>query len=116
MENEKGFVLSLEAVISVLIFMLLLLALPQQKPLSFKELAAIQQANDALRVWSTETPNEGEMAFDLNRILGNKAELWINEKQIVFSQKANNSIATEGILLDKMLNERKVRIVVYFPD
>ena len=112
--RKRGFVLSFEAGVSILIFTLLLLALPQQSASSLKELAATQQANDLLRVWSATTPTNGEMAFDLNEIFGNRAELWVNEKQITQAQKAGKAIATEGTLLDGALNEEKVRIIVYY--
>ena len=112
--GEKGFVLTLEAGISILIFALLLFALPQQKSESMKELAAIQEANDLLRVWSAKTPTAQEMTGDLNGVFAGKAELWINEKEIISAQKTQNSIATEGALIDGALNENKVRIVVYY--
>ncbi|MEI7961755.1 MAG: hypothetical protein WCI04_05460 [archaeon] len=113
-KNGKGFVLSLDAIISFLILTLLITTIPQNPPQSNKELAALQQENDLLRVWSAKTTNAWEMASDLNEMLGNRAELWINEKQITFSIKTNNAIATEGIIINEELEEDKVKIVVYY--
>jgi len=113
-KKNKGFVLTLEATTSIIIFGLLLLSFQPAEPQSLKELAITQQANDLLRVWSASTYSETEMIKDTNLIFFNNAQVWTNEKLIFNGQKLSKSIATEGILLDESLNETKIRIIVYF--
>ena len=112
--REKGFVFSLEATLSLLLFALMLFALPPQESFSLKELAATQQANDLLRVWSAKQTNETEMISDTKILFENNAELWINETQLLSAEKKKNSIATEGIILNEKLFEKNIKLIVYY--
>ncbi|MFA5125543.1 MAG: hypothetical protein WC462_00890 [archaeon] len=111
---QKGFVFSLEATLSLLLFALMLFALPAQESFSLKELAATQQANDLLRVWSAKQTTETEMISDTKILFENNAELWINETQLLSAEKKKNSIATEGIILDEKLFEKNVKIIIHY--
>jgi|GEM_PF-1096309 len=112
--TQKGFVFTMEAALSLLMLALMVAALPQPAPFSLKELAITQQANDLLRVWSAKSTNEMGMITDTNNLFLGNAELWNNEKKLIFAAAKGNSIATEGIILDDFLVERKIRIVVYY--
>ena len=112
--NQKGFVFSLEATLALILFGLMLFTLPQVQTTSLKELAITQQANDLLRVWSAKETNENEMILDTQKLFGQNAEVWINEKQILSAQKKKNAIASEGTILDEALNEKRVKVVVYY--
>jgi hypothetical protein len=111
---SKGFVFSLEAGIALLLFTLMLFALPQTKTHTAKELALVQQENDLLRVWSAKETRESEMIQDVKLMFGTNATLWVNEKQVLQGQIKKNSISTEGIILNALLQEQKIRIIVYF--
>jgi hypothetical protein len=111
---EKGFVLSLEAILSILLFALMLFALPTTESTSLKEINAIQQANDLLRVWSATQTIENEMIKDTKILFQNNAELWVNENQLISCEKKKNSIGTEGILVDENLNEKNIKIIIYY--
>lgn len=66
MKNKKGFVISIEAMISLLVLILVLLSLPQENNTSLKELLITQQENDLLRVWASEQPliNQNDLIND----------------------------------------------------
>ena len=113
-EKQKGFTFTMEAIIALLLFALMLFALPAQKPDSLKELLALQQANDLLRVWSITGINETEMVNDTKQLFGENAELWINETKLLEAQKTRNSIATEGIIWSPLRNENKIKVVIYY--
>ena len=112
--RSKGFVLTFEAIITTLIFSLLLLSISQTPLQTLKELTILQQANDLLRVWSATNTNESEMITDLKSVFENNADLWINSEVKFWGQKKNEAVATEGIILDYALNEIKVKIIIYY--
>jgi len=112
--NKKGFVFSLEATLALILFGLMLFTLPQIQTTSLKELAISQQQNDLLRVWSAKESSESEMSTDTQKMFGQNAEVWVNKKQLLPSQKKKNALASEGILLDEKLNEKRVKIIVYY--
>jgi hypothetical protein len=112
--NQSGFVFSLEATIAILIFSLLLITINFPIENSLKELVAIQQANDLLKVWSTQYPNNFEITFDTNELFGNSANVFIDEKKIVGEDCFGETISTETIILDDSLIERNFRIIICF--
>jgi len=111
---QKGFIFTMEAALSLLMLALMIASLPQPNAFSLKELAITQQANDLLRVWSAKSTAETEMISDTNKMFLGNAELWIRGTKLLGSSIKNNSIATEGILIDGLLNEKKVKIIVYY--
>ncbi|MFA6064723.1 MAG: hypothetical protein WCW44_03215 [archaeon] len=112
--SKKGFVFSLEATISLILFVLLLIALPTHQNSSLKELLILQQENDLLRVWSAKESSPQEMLMDTKLLFGETGELWINETQLNKAKSEKNSIASEGIILDNSLVENKIRLIVYY--
>ncbi len=112
--NTRGFVFSLEATISLILFVLMLVALPIHENSSLKELLILQQENDLLRVWSAKESSPQEMIYDVKLMFGENGELWINEIKMNNGITAKNSIASEGIILDNSLNENKIRITVNY--
>jgi hypothetical protein len=110
---SKGFVFTFEAILTILIFILLLYSLPQEKTPTFKELIITQQANDLLRVWSQECLAEEEIMRDAKQLFKNQVSLWINEKELT-KCNAKNTIATEGIILDQHLKENKIKIIICY--
>ncbi|MFA5763735.1 MAG: hypothetical protein WC915_02895 [archaeon] len=109
---NKGFVLSFEAALTLILFSLILLSVPQPKTESFTELIILQQENDLLKIWSKDY-SPLEMIKDIKTNFTN-ASLFIDEIQLVNGNITKNSIASEGVLLDLILIEHKVRIVVYY--
>jgi len=113
--NAKAFVFSLEALIALLLFGLILFSLPLQKPLSLKEVLVVQQQDDLLRVWSYDFPFESEMVTDAKKLF-DCFDLFVDSKKVfACSATTNNSVASEGILLDNLLLQHTIRIVSYFP-
>lgn len=111
--NSKAFVFTFEAILTLLIFILLLYSIPQEKNASLKELIITQQANDLLKVWSQKYPPEQEMISDSKKLFNNKTSIFIDEKEIT-SCNGKNIISSEGIILDEFLNEKKIRITVCY--
>jgi len=112
--KTKGFVFSLEATIALILFVLMLVALPTHNTSSLKELLILQQENDLLRVWSAKQSSTQEMLSDIKLLFGENGELWINETQLNKAKVAKNSISSEGIILDDSLKENKIRIIVKY--
>ncbi len=112
--RKKGFAFSFEAIISLMLFSLMLFTLSTPKQTTLKELIILEQENDLIKVWSATNWNEQTLIKDTQTIFGKNAEVWINEKNILQSETKKNSIASEGTLLDTSLNENKVKIIVYF--
>lgn len=109
----KGYVFTLEALLSLLIFALIISTVPVVESNSLKELIVLQQANDLLKVWSMKNLNEGEMVFDTKEMFGNNFSLYLDEK-VLHKGFGNESVATSAKIMSNALIERKVRIVVYF--
>jgi hypothetical protein len=112
--NKKGFVFTFEAILTILIFILLLYSIPQEKNPSLKELIITQQANDLIRVWSQEYFTEEEMISDAKKIFNNKVNLWVNEKELTKCNDTKNTISSEGVILDQQLKENKIKIIVCY--
>ena len=111
---ERGFVFSLEATIALMLFVLMLLALPIQQNTSLKELLILQQENDLLRIWSTKETPTNEMVSDIKLMFGENGEVWVNNVSLNKAIIKNNSISSEGIILDGALRENLVRVVVNY--
>jgi len=110
---NKGFVFTFETIIALLLFALMLFSITVQKNPNLEELIIMQQSNDLLRVWSQIYPTNEEMISDTNLIFQNKAMLKINELELT-NCSGTNKIATEGVILDQLLNENKITIIVCY--
>ena len=117
MQNQrnlnKGFVFTFEAIIALLLFALMLYAIPLQKNSNLEELLIIQESNDLLRVWSQNYPTNEEMIFDTTLIFQNKAILKLNDRELT-NCSGTNKIATNGVILNQLLNENKITIIVCY--
>ncbi len=109
---NKGFVLSFEAALTLILFSLILISVPQPKTQNFTDLIILQQENDLLKIWS-KNYSPFEMVNDVKTNFYN-ASLFIDDVPLLSGKLTKNSIASEGILLDLFLIEHKVRIVVYY--
>ncbi len=110
---RRGIVFCFEALIALLLFGTILITIPSIKENSLKELLIIQQENDLLRVWSVDFPEQYEMISD-TKIMFDNFELFLDEEKIYQNGiVGENSIASEGIIVDNFLIERKIRIVVH---
>ncbi|NMA44879.1 MAG: hypothetical protein GX950_03660 [Candidatus Diapherotrites archaeon] len=119
MKNKKGFVISIEAMISLLVLILVLLSLPQENNTSLKELLITQQENDLLRVWASEQPliNQNDLINDSKKIFGENFTLYLDGKKIygnqINLQKKENCVSSEGTIIEKItLIEKNIKIIV----
>jgi len=111
---RKGIIFSFEACVSCLVFLLILLTMPSQPTVSLKELALFQQENDLLRVWSSEYPSYTEIEEDLKKLFLD-AEVFVDSRRVAETGKEKaNSIASEAIIIDSYLTERKFKLIVYY--
>jgi Tfp pilus assembly protein PilV len=112
---NRGFVFSLEAVISALLLAIAILALFQHQTFSFKELAILQQENDLLKVWSAKFPSEQEMISDAEQLFDKNFKIIFNgEKVTCEAGEGKNCVSSEATLLDDYLNEKNVAIKICF--
>ncbi len=109
----KGFVFTFEAILTMLLFTLMLFAIPTQTNPNLKEVLILQQSNDLLRVWSQTYPTEQEMISDAKIVFQNNSTVKINGKELITCQ-GKNKISTEGILLDDLLVENNITIIVCY--
>ncbi|MDD3084087.1 MAG: hypothetical protein PHP82_03630 [Candidatus ainarchaeum sp.] len=111
--NKKGFIISLEASFSLLMFSLILISISFPINESFKELIIVQQENDLLKIWSKKFPTEEEIIQDTKMLFQN-ASIFLDEKEIIIGKKCSgNSLANEAMIFDNQLNEKNIRIIVY---
>jgi hypothetical protein len=109
---NKGFVLSFEATLTLILFSLILLSVPQTKTQNFTDLIILQQENDLLKIWS-KNYSPSEMITDVKTNFDN-ASLFVDNIELVKGIKTKKSIASNAIILDFFLIEHSVRIVVYY--
>lgn len=118
LKNKKGFVFSIEATISLLVLILILLSLPSEKNTSLKELLITQQENDLIRVWASSDElliSQNDLISDSKKMFGEKFTLYINEQKIYGTQNSitKNCVSSEGIIIEKMtLIEKNIKIIV----
>ncbi len=96
---EKGFVISIEAVISLIIFSLIILSIALPQKVSLIELSIIQQQNDLLRVWGTKETTEQEIINDAKQLLGENVSLIINSKEVLLGKKTNTCYSSSGEMI-----------------
>jgi hypothetical protein len=111
---DKGAVFSIEAAISILCFAMLLTTINYTEKQSLKELIITQQADDLLRVWSAQFETQETIQEDAKKMFGNSASVYLNDEKILSAKEEKNSISTEGIILNELLEENTVRIIVYY--
>lgn len=110
---NRGFVFTFEAILAMLLFMLMLFSIPAHNNSNLKELLILQEANDLLRVWSQNYPNEQEMITDAKTLFENKVSIKVNDKELTTCQ-GRNKISTEGIIFNDLLIEDKITIIVCY--
>lgn len=110
---NKGFVFTFESTLTLLLFALMLFAIPTQKNTNLEELLILQQSNDLLRVWSQNYPTEIEMINDTKLVFQDKAIVKLNDIELT-KCSGKNKIATQGIILDNFLVENKITIIVCY--
>ncbi|MCX6801343.1 MAG: hypothetical protein NTZ73_04090 [Candidatus Diapherotrites archaeon] len=112
---SKGFILSIEATISILLLGLALATMFQHQSFSFKEITVLQQENDLLKIWGIKFPSDSEMIFDAKKMFGENFDIFVDGKQIFASKELHkNCVSSEATILDDSLKEKNFLIKVYF--
>jgi hypothetical protein len=112
--SKKGFVFTLEACISFLIFCFVCINLASTQNFSFSELIVLQQENDLLKVWSINYPSDQDAINDCKLLLGEFFELKIGERIVYSKKKSENSVASSAVLLNENLYEVHFEITAYY--
>jgi hypothetical protein len=111
---NKGFLFSFEALISLLLFSLLIISFEtNEENYSFKELIALKKANDLLKVWSYY-PDILTIESDTKMVFDDHASVFVDDIKIVESKFSGESISTNAEIIDSLLIKRNIRIIVYF--
>ena len=114
--KNRGFVFTLEAIMAALLFCLVILSLQIGGGSSTKELIALQKADDLLVIWSINYPTTLEMKKDIDFVLNGKAAIFVDEELAVGSTRSVEAVSVSGVIFDELLNEHKIRIIVYFSE
>ena len=110
---DRGFVLSLEAVVSAMLFGSALMLLFQPASVSLGDIVVLQQENDLLKVWGVRYPSNAEALADAEKMFGKNFDLVIDGEIVRDCGMNGEGIASEGVLLDDFLAEHRVLIRVY---
>lgn len=114
----KGFVFSIEATISLLLFSIIILAVPIRENVSLKELLITQQENDLLKVWGNSSElliEKNTLIDDAKKMFGENFTIFVNQEKVYDSKKQNskNCISSEGKIIEKItLLEKNIKIIV----
>ena len=112
---RKGFYLSLEAGISLLILVFILVAaIGVGNNTDLKELYILQKENDLLKMWAKEGISEKGMVSDFEfAFSGSCGFLEIDGKKSG-GNCLGNSVASSAIFVDENLQKRKVTLNVFY--
>jgi hypothetical protein len=111
---NRGIIFSLEAILSGIIFCIILLSMSNVQSDSLKELLIVQQGNDLLKIWSTDFPTNTEIISDTQALFDN-ASVSLDGTEILKAKSTGmNKISLEEIIVDDFLVERRIRIIVYY--
>ncbi len=115
---KSGFVLSLEATLSLLIVASIsILALsPAQKPDSLAELLILQKEHDLLKLWLKTRCSDADMIRQAKELFsGQEFELEINGIKVFtsYSGGSKTAISAEVFIVDEGLNMKKVKLTVF---
>lgn len=108
---NKGFFISLEAIISLFIFSLLLLSQISIQNEEYIDLIILQQENDLLKIWSKNF-NQTEMIKDI--LFFDNACLFINNKKVHDCTFKKNCVSSEAEILDNELKLHSVKIITCY--
>ena len=111
-QNQKGFVFSLEATITILVFSLLLLTINFPPNNSMNELLIIQQENDLLKIWSIDYPTNSEIVFDATELFGENGRVFVDGTIILNNTCFGETISSEAVILDDFLIKRNFVISI----
>lgn len=111
---SKGFVLSFDSILSLTLFILFFTFIfLNSQTTSFKELIALEQGNDLLKIWAIDF-KENELKSDVEFFFNNNVTLKLDDKVIIESILKNECVSTSAFILDEELVERKVELIIYF--
>lgn len=113
----KGFYLSLEAIISLLLLSaLIVMQTPEQETnTGLKELVILQKENDLLRVWLIQGSfNEKEMVEDFQFVFPNaNGKITVDGKEIVIGKQEKNTVASSTLFFDNIMAMHSIKLSVF---
>jgi len=117
--RAEGFLFSLEALLALLLFALLLLSFPKAlfQKTSLEELYVLQKADDLLKVWSVERNfSKEELLSDIAFVFpGNCVELLVDGKALSScNPSSSKTISANAWLLGDFLSPFEIRLVVHY--
>ena len=113
----KGFYLSTDAILSLLLLSALLAA---QAPLeaadvSLRELYVLQKENDLLRLWMVEGAfNENAMQRDFAFVFpGSSGKIVIDGREILVGKKGEEGTASSLLFFDSGMHGHRIGLIVF---
>jgi hypothetical protein len=117
--NEKAIVLTVEAMLSLLLFAVIATLPLQSQETSLAELLILQKENDLLKVWLLQEslPSEAEMLKDFETVFPQSSgTIEVDGKKIEVARKQADSaskIVSTAIFFDSALQRHEIRLTVY---
>lgn len=114
--NAKGLYASVEAMLSLLLLVAVLLSIQETEEPSLENLYLLQKENDLLKLWvKNGIPPKEEMVADFALVFpGKSGEIRVNESIIsVGNYKGNEAMASEILFIDSQLNKTRVALLVF---
>ncbi|RLG18090.1 hypothetical protein DRN67_04555 [Candidatus Micrarchaeota archaeon] len=115
MQVNRGFYLSTEAIISLLLLgALLALETPKEKP-GLTELHILQKENDLLRTWLLEGSfDEKAMEQDFLALFPNSAGIIsMDGKETIVGRRGSTAIASRLVFFDSALEKHEIELIVF---
>lgn len=118
MGKEKGYVFTLEALISLIILLCVVMAIPLNEEREEENILYITQlGHDLLKVWGREGKfEEGELKKDFERVFPSlKGEIELNGKKIKVNKdgKYKNKLVFDGFYLGEENELVEVRLIMF---
>ncbi|MFH0955392.1 MAG: hypothetical protein V1777_04785 [Candidatus Micrarchaeota archaeon] len=111
---NKGFWLTLDAVLGILLVSGLLLMFASFPAESFSQTIVLQKEFDLFKVWDQTRPTTEEMRQDIERLFSSQDyELQINHQTVLAKNTGSfgNTVSAEGIFFQN--NWTSIRLTVY---
>lgn len=116
-ESKRGFAISLEALVSLFAFFLLLSAIPQTaQSQSLEELYLLQKSNDLLKVWALKHElSRPELLSDIAFVFPENCVVLKQNSIALNSCKPTNAfISSKARIFDDFLNLQEIELIVYY--
>lgn len=116
--SERGFYLTLEAVISFIILVMIVIAAGNVSNSKNNEIYIMQKENDLLKVWFVDgLDSELEMVSDFEFAFPNNCKILEINGMIIFTSKMKcegNAVSSSGKFINEFLQVSEIKLTVFY--